>query len=122
MPVTDGDFLLRDGSTLLNSAEGAGDGVLVGPCPLNGMLLMVNLPLDDTEVVMQVEESDTEGSGYTLVADPGEMTIAVGAKTYLPRIFWTKNYLRLNVTGLTGTSFGYAIVGLVQGGEPVPYA
>ena len=122
MPVTDGDFLLRDGSTLLNSAEGAGDGVLVGPCPLNGMLLMVNLPLDDTEVVMQVEESDTEGSGYTLVADPGEMTIAVGAKTYLPRIFWTKNYLRLNVTGLTGTSFGYAIVGLVQGCERVPYA
>ena len=122
MPVTDGDFLLRDGSTVLNSAEGTGDGVLVGPCPLNGMLLMINLPLDDTQVIMQVEESDTEGSGYTLVANPGSMTMATGAKTYLPKIFWTKNYLRLNVTGFTGTSFGYAIVGLVQGGEPVAYA
>jgi hypothetical protein len=121
MPVTDGDFLLRDGSTLLNSAEGAGDGVLVGPCPLNGMLLMMNLPVDGTQLICQIEESDALASGYTLVANPGEMTIAVGAKTYLPRIFWTKNYLRLNVTTCTG-SFGYAIFGLTQGGEPVAYA
>lgn len=121
MPVTDGDFLLRDGSTLLDSAEGTGDGVLVGPCPLAGMLLFMRLPVDGTQLICQIEESDVEGSGYTLVADPGEMTIAVGAKTYLPRIFWTKNYLRLNVTTCTG-SFGYAAFGLTQGGEPVPYA
>jgi hypothetical protein len=120
MPVTDGDFLLRDGSTLLNSAEGTGDGVLVGPCPLNGMLLMMNLPVDGTQLICQIEESDDDSS-YTLVADPGQMTIAVGVKTYLPRIFWTKRYLRLNVTTCTG-SFGYAIFGLVQGGEPVAYA
>ena len=120
MPVTDGDFLLRDGSTLLDGVE-TGDGGLVGPCPLNGMLLMMNLPVNGTELICQVEESDTEGSGYTLVANPGEMTVATGAKTYLPRIFWTKNYVRLEVTTCTG-SFGYAIFGLVQGGEPVAYA
>jgi len=121
MPVTDGDFLLRDGSTLLNSAEGAGDGVLVGPCPLNGMLLYMRLPLDGTQLICKIQESDTEGSSYTDVANPGSMTIAVGVKTYLPRIFWTKNYLRLNVTTCTG-SFGYAVFGLTQGGEPVAYA
>jgi hypothetical protein len=108
--------MLRTASDGLLDGTEALTGVHVGPCPLAGMLLRIYLPLDATTFTANVAECDTSGGSYTDIEE-GPWTITVGVKTYIKRIFWTKKYIRWEVTAATG-SFGNATVGLVHGGEP----
>lgn len=117
MPVMDSDFMLRDGSTNLDGTED-GDGVHVGKCPLNGMLLEIYLPTDATTVTIKLQESSDDGDSDAYADVEGmSWTFTVGAKTYYKRVFWDEAYVRHTVSACTG-DWGAAQIGFIQGGEP----
>ena len=63
MPIHDAQWMLRDGTSLLNAAE-VGDGKRVGDGPINRMDLDIWTPLDGTTLVWKLEESNDDSS-YT---------------------------------------------------------
>ena len=115
MAITDSEYMMRDGSTKLNGATETGDGVRVGPCPLNGMLIGILRTLDGTSFTVTCSESDTLGSGYTDMATPASASYTDDGYTEV-RAYWTKQYVRHQVTACTG-DFGYVEIGFVQGGK-----
>jgi hypothetical protein len=115
MPVQDGDFMLYDGSAAL-TGTGAGDGVLVGPCPLDGMLISVYRPSDGTSITIKFQESADDSSWTDLTTPPS--TVFTDNGTDHLRAHWTEDYLRYNVTA-NSDDFGAVEIGLVQGGEPL---
>jgi hypothetical protein len=116
MPISDASYMLRTASDGLLDGTEALTGVDIGPGPAHGMLARIYLPLDATTVTMNIAECATLGGSYVDL-DNGPWTFTVGVKTYMRRIYWTKRYLRFEVTACTG-SFGYATVGIAQGAEP----
>ena len=114
MPATDAEFMLYDGSVAL-AGTGALDGVKVGPCPLNGMLIMVHRPLDGTGLTIKFQDSPDDDT-YTDITEPPSTVFDDDGTTFL-RAFWTELYLRANVTA-NSDDFGAVQIGLVEGGEP----
>ena len=115
MPATDAEFMLYDGSVAL-TGTGALDGVKVGPCPLNGMLIYVYRPSDGTGLTIKFQESESLASGYSDITEPPSTAFTDDGTTFL-RAFWTGLYLRANVTA-NSDDFGAVQIGLVAGGEP----
>ena len=113
MSITDSEYMMRDGSTSLSATE-TGDGVKVGPCPLNGMLIRIHRPSAGTSFVVKFAESDDDSS-YTDMAVPASATYTTAGCTHV-RAYWTKQYVRHQVTAITG-SFGAVEIGFVQGGK-----
>ena len=114
MSITDSEYMMRDGSTSLSATE-TGDGQRVGPCPLNGMLIRIHRPSAGTSFVVKFAESDSLSSGYSDMAVPASATYTTAGCTHV-RAYWTKQYVRHQVTAITG-SFGAVEIGFVQGGK-----
>ena len=114
MSITDSDYMLRDGSTDLDGTE-TGDGVKVGPCPLVGMLISIYRPAAGTTFTVKFSESDDDDT-YTDMAQPASTAYTTAGISHV-RAFWTKQYVRHQVTACTG-DFKAVEIGFVQGGEP----
>ncbi|HUW15102.1 MAG TPA: hypothetical protein VM537_35615 [Anaerolineae bacterium] len=114
MSITDAEYMLRDGSTALSATE-TGDGVKVGPCPLRGMLIRIYRPSAGTTFTVKFSESDDDVT-YTDMAQPASTAYTTAGVSHV-RAFWTKQYVRHQVTACT-LSFGAVEIGFVQGGKP----
>ncbi|MFH1484741.1 MAG: hypothetical protein ABIH46_01600 [Chloroflexota bacterium] len=117
MPAQDGDFMLRDGSVAVSGNE-TGDGVLVGPCPLNGMLLLIHVPTGSPDFTVEFQESSDDGDSdaYADCPAPGDQAISeIGTK--LLRAFWSEDWVRYKISSYSATG-GLVEISLVQGGEP----
>lgn len=119
MPVSDNDYMLRDGTVdlVVASSPETGTGVFVGPGPLNGMKVRMYVPeYGGTTPTLDVviNECDTIGGSYDLVGTFPQITEASGY--YEIHIHWTKKYLQYVAT-LTGTlaDYGAVTIGLTPG-------
>jgi len=123
MPVQDGDFMLRDGSTDLTSTENC-TGKHVGASPYQGMKALVHVPeADDAADTLDIHFEDSPDDVTYTDLEGGAMTQITGttsAATYeflLPK--WTGPYLRAVCT-VAGTTpdFGAVTIGLTPGRIP----
>lgn len=118
MPVSDKEFLLRDGTTAL-TATGSGTGKRVGPGPIHGMKAFyhyTSVTGTSPTLTLKIQESDTLGSGYTDVASFPDLSGTDANPSYVEIHFhWTKRYLRYDATVGGTPSYNNLKVGLTPG-------
>lgn len=118
MPISDADYMLRDGSSDLTSSELTPTGVHTGPGPIQGMKLRIYVPeaggtSPTADIVLA--ECDTLGGTYTDVPG-GTVPQITAAGLYEHHVHWTKRYLRHETTvGGTSPDFGAVTIGLTAG-------
>lgn len=120
MPVSDKEYLLRDGSADLDATEDSENGVKVGASPYQPIKVRVYVPSvsgsDTPTLVIKFQESDAVGSGFADIvgAVVPDITAAGTYEIVMPR--WTKQYVRHHST-LSGTSpnFGKTTIGFTPG-------
>lgn len=114
MPIGDASQYLWDAA----ASVAAGTSVRTGPGPLKGMLLRSNL-LGGTSADFDIQESDDDTNWFQVEqGNLGTTQQILAGKTTEQRIWWSKRYLRANVSAQVGD--GVLNISLVHGNYPQP--